>query len=121
MTYLPPQRNFDNVQFEKLRKKIDTKFNDIHDELSDCYYGKKPFQSYGILTKEQFDKLHGLIFLKRDVEFHKENLKQSAKDKIPEEKYNDINDSDGNIIGKKDEQAEEEIIKLKNEGLELII
>lgn len=29
----------------------------------------------GILSKEQFDKLHGLIFFHRDIEFHEENQK----------------------------------------------
>ena len=56
------ERNFDNIQFAELRKKVDEKFNDVHDELSECYYDKKPFRTYGILNKDTFDKLHGLIF-----------------------------------------------------------
>ena len=121
MTYIPSQRNWDNIQFAKLRKIVDLKFNDIHDELSDCYYNQKPFRTYGILTKEQFDKLHGLIFLKRDVEFHEANLKQLLKDQIPEGKYNDILDRDGKLIGKKYDESLKGIAELKLEGFELTI
>jgi len=113
------ERNFEGIQFEKLRKVIDHKYNAVHDELSDCYYNKKPFRTYGILTKEQFDKLHGLIFLEREVDFHEENLKQPAKDKIPEAEYNDDIDRDGKVIGKKNEQAAARIAALKAEGIEL--
>lgn len=116
------ERNFDGIQFEKLRRKIDPAFNLVHDELSDCYYNQKPFREYGILSKEQFDKLHGLIFLKRDVVFHQENLKQEMKDIIPEDKYNDIVDFDTKEIkGKKHLESGRRIIELKKEGIELII
>ena len=111
------QRNFNGVQFEELRKEIDPKYNMVHDELSDCYYDKKPFRNYGVLTKEQFDKLHSLIFQKREVEFHDENLKRPEK--YDETKYNDITDKDGNVIGKKVDKAQEKIQELKNEGIEL--
>ena len=113
------ERNFDNIQFTELRKKIDKKFNDVHDELSECYYDKKPFRDYGILTKEVFDKLHGLIFTMRDVKFHEENLKQPQNDRIPEEKYNEIKDKDGNVIGKKNDKAVQKITESKSEGLEI--
>ena len=113
------QRNFNGVQFEELRKEIDPKYNTVHDELSDCYYDKKPFRNYGVLTKEQFDKLHSLIFQKREVEFHDENLKRPEK--YDEAKYNDIKDKDGNVIGKKVDKAQEKIQELKNEGIELEI
>ena len=121
MVWTPTIRNFDNIQFEKFRRVIDGKFNDVHDELSDCYYNKKPFRSYGILAKEQFDKLHGLIFLMRDVKFHQENLKQAAKDRIPEAEYNDVTDERGIVIAKKSGIAVQRIAKLKLEGLELVI
>lgn len=114
------KRNFDNIQFEKLRKKMDKKFNDVHDELSDCYYNGKPFRTYGVLDKATFDKLHGLIFEMRDVEFHEENLKQPEKDKISEEEYNEDKDEEGNTV-KQNEKAAEKIAKLKAEGIELEI
>ena len=80
-----------------------------------------PFRTFGILDKATFDKLHGLIFLEREIEFHTENLKQPAKDKIPEEKYNEVTDREGVVIEKRDEKTKEQIAKLKSEGLELKI
>jgi len=114
-------RNFNGIQFSELRKKIDGKYNLVHDELSDCYYNKKPFGEYGILTKEVFDKLHGLIFLLRDVEFHQENLKQPESERIPEVKYNNIYDSSGNIVGKKFDKTTQKINDLATEGIVLRI
>lgn len=111
------KRNWDNIQFEELRKVVDPGFNVIHDELSDCYYNEKPFRTYGILTKERFDKLHGLIFLKRDIVFHQENLKQLEVDRIPEKEYNEIWDDAGNVIGKKSDQILIKIAALEAEGL----
>lgn len=112
-------RNFKGIQFEELRKEIDPKYNTVHDELSDCYYGKKPFRNYGVLSKEQFDKLHSLIFQKRDVEFHEKNKEKTTETQYDEKKYNDIIDRKGNIIGKKADKAKEIIQELKNEGIEL--
>lgn len=114
----PPKRNFDRIEHEKLRKEVDGKFNDLHDELSDCFYNKNPYKTYGILTKEQFDKLHGLIFLMRDIDFHEQNKKQSLEDIIPEEKYNDMKDEAGNPV-KKDQIAKKKISDLKKEGFEI--
>lgn len=121
MPYQASERNFDGVQHEQLRKKIDKKFNDVHDELSDCYYNKKPFRNYGLLTKERFDKLHGLIFLLRDVAFHNQNMSQKPKDRIDEAQYNDITDESGTLIAKKSEQAVIKIAQLKAEGIELVV
>ena len=121
MKYFNEVRNFDKVQFETLRKQIDGKYNSVHDELSDCYYNKKPFRAYGVLNKETFDKLHGLIFLQREVEFHEENLKQPEKDQYDEEKYNIEKDKDGNIIKNKYNDTKTKIEVLKDDGIELII
>ncbi len=115
------KRNFEGIQFEKLRKVIDHKYNTVHDELSDCYYNKKSFRTFGVLTKEQFDKLHGLIFLERDMEFHVENLKQPAAEQYPEEKYNEERDRDGQVVAKRNEKAAARIAELKAEGFELNI
>jgi hypothetical protein len=62
MAYKPAGRSFDGVEFEALRKQVDAKFNAVHDELSAAYYEREPFRRLGVLTKEQFDKLHGLLF-----------------------------------------------------------
>lgn len=118
MDWKPPDRNFDNIQFADLRKTLDDKFNQVHDELSDCFYNGKPFRTYGILTKDQFDKLHGLIFLQRDVTFHEENMKSAVKDQIPEDEYNFIDDAK---TVKKSDQAAVKINGLKAQGIELVI
>ncbi|GAG22866.1 unnamed protein product, partial [marine sediment metagenome] len=69
--------------------------------------------------KEQFDKLHGLIFLLRTVEFHQANMAQEAKDKIPESGYDLIYDEEGTIVGRNSEEAAKAISELKKEGIEL--
>ncbi len=114
-------RNFDKIQFEDLRKDIDPKYNNLHDELTDCYYKKISFRNYGILTKEQFDKLHGLIFLHRDIEFHDKNLERPKEKQYDEKKYNNVMDKKGDIIYKKTNKAMEKIQSLKKEGIALNI
>lgn len=143
MPWKPPERNWSGIQFEKLRRKVvkdgktlDEIFNDLHDKLSDCYYNywkkglSKPFLGkFDVIftdgkfdpdkTKKLFDKLHGLIFLIRDVKFHEENLKQAIEERIPEEKYNYIHDEAGNVVDKFSDRAARIIQKLKNEGIEI--
>lgn len=113
-----PERNFNGIKHEKIRKLIDHKFNQIHDELTDCYYKKKPFRQYGVLDKQKFDKLHGLIFLLRDIKFHNYNKSLPAKEQFPEDEYNTINELDGE---KNIEKAIYKIEELRQEGLELFI
>ena len=115
------QRNFDGIQFEKLRKEIDPKFNTIHDELSDCYYNGKSFKTFGILTKEKFDKLHSLIFLWYDVTFHTENLKQLPKDIISPALYDEIKNEIGTVVITKSGMAITKINELKSQGFDLVI
>ena len=129
-------RNFDNVQFADSRKKIDDKFNKVHDDLSEAYYDfwkkgeSKELVAGGTTydkadtpeaSKELFDKLHALIFDLKDVNFHNENLKQPAKDQIPADKYKDKKDKDGNVVGDKVQEAQNKIDSLKTEGIELDI
>lgn len=90
--WIPPERNLDNIQYESLRKQIDKKYNDLHDELSDAFYNRKPFRGK-LLNKEEFDRLHGLIFDLHFLEFHEKNLEQPESERIQVEKYNI--DSDG--------------------------
>ena len=118
--YTTPIRNLYNVQFSDLRKIIDGKFNTVHDELSDAYYGKKPFRTYGVLDKATFDKLHGLIFALRDIDFHEAN-KSLATKKIPESEYNDILNKDGEIVSTKTTEAQSLINTLEKEGITLTI
>lgn len=111
-----PARNYDGVQHEVVRKAIDQKYNDEHDLLSSCYYGKKPYKGYGILDKVTFDTLHGLIFTERDIEFHDENVKQGKP--IPEDEYRYALDADGNRVDKY-QKAKDIVIAHKSEGLEI--
>ncbi len=117
-----PQRNIEsNIQNYDLRKTIDPLFNQVHDELSDAYYNKKPFRNYGVLTKAQFDKLHSLIFLIYDVRLNEENLKLQSSKQMPEKDYDDIFDDKGNVVGRKSVEAAKKIQELNAEGFNLII
>lgn len=109
-------RNFSGIQFEELRREIDDRYNEVHDELSDAYYGGKPFREYGVLSKETFDKLHALIFWMRDVEFDERNQTKHLDKRVPMEKY-DLN-PDGR---RKSEIAKAKIEQLAAEGIKLII
>jgi len=139
MAWKPPIRNFEGVQFEKLRtlklpsgKRFDDIFNQLHDELSDCYYnywreGKsKPFHGFDVqATKEEskhlFDKLHGLIFYHRDVKFHEANMSLPKKERIPEERYDLVRDKAGNVIDKISDRAQRLIDKLSEKGIEISV
>lgn len=134
MPWTPPVRNFNGVQFSELRQTLDQKFNDVHDRLTKAYYDGEVFTQNDLtvdfgkmkktdptVAKETFDKLHGLIFLIRDVAFHEANKARDVKSKIPAEQYNFIYDNDGVVIGRKSDVASAEIEKLKNSGIELVI
>lgn len=130
--YKTPARNFHRIRFEKIRSSFDAKYNIAHDELSDAYYSywKKglshAWKGYDVqATPEQsktlFDKLHGLIFLKRDVDFHDFVQTLPEKDRIPEREYNEIRDSSGIVIGKVDERARAQIQTLQADGIDLTL
>lgn len=123
--WIAPKRNWKGIQFEKLRRKVDPAFNECHDTLSKAYYGQTEFiwkgKNWGILDKETFDKLHGLVFHLRTLEFHKKNLLQLEKDRIPEDEYENIYDRDGNLIDRETDAATIYFKKLKDEGIELEI
>ncbi len=112
------ERNFDGIQFEKIRRVVDPDFNTVHDELSAAYYGKKPFRDYGVLDKATFDKLHALVFFERDIEFHDYNLTLDAKEQAPAEKYNGtVTTKDGPLT--KTEYAEACVYAAAVDGLTL--
>lgn len=121
MVYKPAQRNFENIQHAEVRLSIDHKFNDIHDELSNCYYSKIPFKDYGILDKVTFDKLHGLIFHHQLVAFHAINQMRSPNKRINEDKYRYEKDENGFILTDKLNDSQDKIKQLKVEGIELKI
>ena len=88
------ERNYDGIQFEKYRKIVDFKFNQLHDELEDCYYKywkkglSKPFQSYDVQatpkeSKILFDKLHGLIWHKYTLALNEQHQRTSLVEQCP--------------------------------------
>jgi len=121
--WIAPKRNYQNIQFGKLRKKVDPAFDKAHDVLSKAFYEQTEFiwkgKNWGVLPKELFDKLHGLIFHLRTLEFHKRNLLQPRKDQIPEKEYNFDFDGHGRVIGKRTDDAMAKIAKLRSQDIEL--
>ncbi len=120
-----PKRNWKDIQFESLRRLVDPTFNEAHDALSKAFYEKKSFiwkgKNWGILDKEMFDKLHGLVFQLRALAFHEENKKQPKKSQIPEEEYNNVYDAKGKLVERNTDLALARVKSLKEEGIELEI
>lgn len=120
-----PKRNWKGIQFEELRRHVDPEFNSAHDALSKAYYEKRSFvwkgKDWGILEKELFDRLHGLIFHLRTLAFHQANMMLPTRKRIPEAKYNDIYDGDEKVVGKKTEISTGAIEKLEKKGIRLEI
>ena len=123
-----PIRNFDGIQFEQLRIKIDDRFNDLHDSLEEAYYGdrdavtnlftpgtgwrngqSKPWHGFDVKpglknSQTQFDQLHGLIWTFYKLAFHEENQKETTP--IPRSEYDHEFADDGvTIINSKVENA----------------
>jgi hypothetical protein len=73
--------NLDNIQHEKLRKKIDVPFSEAHAKLHADLKAE-------IITREKHDRLHNILWKVYDVQFEEENKKQPSEDIIPEEDYN---------------------------------
>jgi len=136
MVYKPAKRNWERIEFAELRKKVDVKFNEAHDELSRIYYDhwKKgdysvDFQGYKPKegdspekAKQLFDKLHGLIFLLRDVALDTENKKSPKRNQELYDLYNKPEISAGGENPKtRLQETKEKIAKLKAEGIELKI
>lgn len=48
-------RKFDGIQFETIRKRIDARFNAVHDALEDAYYGTPQFDGSGKFTERLQD------------------------------------------------------------------
>ena len=67
--WVAPERNYEGIQFAELRHEIESRYNAVHDELTDCYYSGLPYKGR-MLTKTEFDQLHAQIFDRLAVEFH---------------------------------------------------
>lgn len=132
--FRPVTRNRQNIRHAEIRDRIDPSFEEIHDNLSDCYYnywkygqdkefkvGSTVYNRQPTLqeTKLLFDKLHALLWHIYDVKFDIENKKQPKAQQIASDEYDieEIN-VDGTKQSKKD-KALKAINELKKEGIEL--
>jgi len=134
--------NFDNIQYEMLRRQIDPKYIVLIEELEKCYYGNKdnngkfsrqncwidgtskPFimdnKIYDVQptledSKTLFDKLHAAIWNQYAIEFDQENAKQP----IPPI---NLSIKDKEIAAKKGyylENGEKKICKIADKYLEI--
>lgn len=114
--FTSPNRNYDGIQHERVRKIIDPLYNAVHDELSDAYYNSKPFRTYGILTKEQFDTLQASLWAYYEIRLAAENQKQPAKDR-----YADLDATieENGTPAKKSDKATLKLNQYKLQGYEL--
>ena len=130
MAYIPATRNYTGTQFEKIRKVLDAKFNQAHDDLSVAYYDywskglSKPWKGFDKqatpeANKVLFDKLHGLVFHLREVAFHNANLLLPLAERYSEDEYRWVKDELGNIIEDKNQMVKDAILKLKAEGIQV--
>lgn len=110
------KRNYNRVEDEELRRKVDIKWTTLHDELSDCYYNfwknglSKQFQGYDVQStveesKALFDNLHGLVEDNRIIALDDENKK------LPKGKRKKFNNID--VI-------REKVLILTSEGISII-
>ena len=106
-------RNFNSIQFETLRKKVDSIINDLHDELEETYYQfwkkgtarKWPSsvpQQYRLdilptseRTKTQFDLAHAALFHLHTILMYKINNEDGDYD--ADILFSEI-DENGNVI-----------------------
>lgn len=131
------ERNFGRVQHAELRTKIvvgkifDAHYNADHDALTTAYRDfwrnglSSPWQGFDKqatpeLSKELFDKLHGLIFWHRDVAFHTLNQAQPPARRIEREKYDAQEvDENGVVTVWRSEASQVRIDALKLDGIEI--
>ena len=114
-------RNYDRVKHEALRRVIDDRFNQMHDDLEEAYYGPRdgngrfvpgtgwrnglssPWLGFDVqvtpsLSKVLFDRLHGMLWQFYTLVFHEENLKQAEPFKSNEyDTYREQNDAGARI------------------------
>ena len=130
MSYIPTARNFAGIQFESIRKTLDVRFNQEHDDLSSAYYDywskglSRPWKGFDKqatpeASKALFDKLHGLIFQRHLVAFHNANMKLPKLKQYSEDGYRWAKDEKGNIIGDKVTEAQTAITLLATKGISI--
>ena len=89
--YAAPTRNMHGIAYEALRARVDARFNELHDTLSAAYYDHwrhgehQPWHGYDVLpareaSKQQFDKLHGLVFHLYEIALDDANSAEAEPD-----------------------------------------
>ena len=120
MPWTPPERNLDGVQHEHIRKMAwHQKWCAIDDELSDAYYNRKPFRTFGLLSNAQFEKLQAVMSHLYNYAFHLANKTLAVAAQVPEDEYRYLLDAQGQAILDKFEDAETKLAGLKTEGFEI--
>lgn len=121
------ERNFDGIQYESIRRKVDIRFNVAHDLLTEIYYKEwkignlnRAFQGHKPATiaeaKSLFDKLHGLIF-------HLHELALDERNDLDGNPYPELKESMDRIreteTKTRREKIQDKIAERKAEGLEI--
>lgn len=124
LAYTAAERNYEGVEWEEIRLRVDPPYNALHDSLSAAYYERRPFawegKDYGVLSKEQFDKLHGLCEHLRYLAWCE------AAQQLPAAvaatfagKQDAIRDRDGAVVGSRQQESAAFVETLRREGLEV--
>jgi hypothetical protein len=132
MTYVAPVRNFNNIQFDRIRSILDDRFNTAHDELTSAYYDywakgiSHPWRSFDAQptpaeSKVLFDKLHGLIFQLRMIAFHNANMTLPLAQRYSEDAYRYGRDRNGDILFDNLATAQTAISLLAAQGINLTV
>lgn len=123
--YKAPNYNENGVRYEKIRKSLDKRYQEIHDTLSKAYYEKTPFVwqgvDYGVLSKDQFDDYQAMIWAQYEIHFDEENKALPVDEQIPDAEYNEryktaVDDETGEtsrVKVKVDQEAKDLIKNLK--------
>jgi hypothetical protein len=129
MSYIAVTRNTKGIEFESIRKTLDGRFNDLHDELSAAYYDywrkglSKSFRNFNVQTTIEesealFNELHGLLFDLRLIAFHDANMALPIARRVPETEYRYIHERDSIVVDKIAE-AQAKIDTLASKGISI--
>lgn len=109
MTWKSPERNFEGVKHEKIRKVSDQKANELHDRISRSYYEQEEFRyqgkNFGVPDKELFETFHEMSHGLQTLMFHEVNKRLPQNEKVDEEEYRYKRGKDGNIVKDKVQEA----------------
>lgn len=100
------------IQWEPIRlgsDRLDERFLELISGLEDTYYGfwkrglPREWRLYNVLptpeaNKEQFDRLHAMIWHAHRIVFHNINLDLPESQRISQSEYETLRDEDGVVI-----------------------